>query len=308
MAFTPETGEYKATRTDVWMVDPRALIIDWRKNLSRGGEDLPIDEELMALALDMMPKSGGDIEADSSGQVHPVLVRAHSDRKLELVMGWRRTRAALWLIETGRCPDFKLKCSITRMTDAEAALVNMQENLLRADPKPIQLAYAVRKLVEGYGLSMKEIAGRLKKSVGTLQGYLDLLTLNPEIQASVAKGDTPLVVAAELGKFPNKDQSVVFDELSRKGVPVTAGAVRSKRRERQEAAAAEAAAKNPAAPAPVVASPLKRTMKEFRTFLEGQTGPEEYGKDFAIYLLDFLDGNKPMDLMLKYWKKTFKDA
>ena len=62
----------------------------------------------------------------SSGQLNPILVRPLSDRRLEVIGGFRRMRAALWLKESGTCPDFKVKYIVSRLSDAEAALVNSQ--------------------------------------------------------------------------------------------------------------------------------------------------------------------------------------
>ena len=63
---------------------PRRVIVDWRKNLSRNGEEPPVDQALMDLARDMMPKKGqGNTEDGSSGQLNPILVRPLSDRLLE---------------------------------------------------------------------------------------------------------------------------------------------------------------------------------------------------------------------------------
>src|SRR5208282_3469929 len=149
MAFTADTGDHKVTRSDIFLVDPTALVVDWRKNLSRNGEEPPVDQALMDLARDMMPKKGqGDGEDGSSGQLNPILVRPLSDRRLEVIGGFRRMRAALWLKESGTCPDFKVKYIVSRLSDAEAALVNLSENIQREDPKPIQLAHAVRSLTE----------------------------------------------------------------------------------------------------------------------------------------------------------------
>ena len=76
MAFTADTGDHKVTRSDIFLVDPTALIVDWRKNLSRNGEEPPVDQALKDLARDMMPKKGqGDGEEGSSGQLNPILVR-----------------------------------------------------------------------------------------------------------------------------------------------------------------------------------------------------------------------------------------
>ena len=165
MAFTAETGDHKVTRSDIFLVDPRALVVDWKKNLTRNGEEPPVDDALIELARDMMPKKGqGDAEDGTSGQLNPILARPLPDRRLEVIGGFRRMRAALWLIESGTCPDFKVKYVVSRLSDAEAALVNLTENIQREDPKPIQLAHAVRSLTEDYGLTLKQVAGRLKRS------------------------------------------------------------------------------------------------------------------------------------------------
>ena len=57
MAFTAETGDHKVTRSDIFLVDPRALVVDWKKNLSRNGEEPHVDEALVELAKDMMPNT-----------------------------------------------------------------------------------------------------------------------------------------------------------------------------------------------------------------------------------------------------------
>src|SRR3954447_8412851 len=165
MALTADTGDHKVSRSDFFLVDPRALVVDWKKNLSRNGEEPPVDDALKELALDMMPRKGqGDSETGSSGQLNPILTRPLPDRCLEVVGGFRRMRAALWLIESGTCPDFKVRYVVSRLSDAEAALVNLSENMQREDPRPVQLAHAIRALTEDYGMSLKQVAGRLKRS------------------------------------------------------------------------------------------------------------------------------------------------
>ena len=110
----------------------------------------------MDLARDMMPKKGqGEGEEGSSGQSRFSL----SDPFL--IVDWRSSAgsAACGLpsgSKTRRLPDFKVKYIVSRVSDAEAALVNLSENIQREDPKPIQLAHAVRSLTEDYGLTLKQ--------------------------------------------------------------------------------------------------------------------------------------------------------
>ena len=279
MAFTADTGDHKVTRSDIFLVDPRALVVDWRKNLSRNGEEPPVDDALIELARDMMPKKGqGDTEEGTSGQLNPILVRPLSDRRLEVVGGFRRMRAALWLIECGTCPDFKVKYVVSRLSDAEAALVNLSENIQREDPKPIQLAHAVRALTEDYGLTMKQVAGRLKRSEAWLSNLLNLVMLPTPIQDGVASGKTPVSAALELTKLPTDKQVETFNDLAASGEKVTAAKVRQKRQETHEATGE--------------GGPVPRTIKQLRAFLEGKTGPADPGHKLAAYLLDYLAGKK----------------
>src|SRR3954451_19133922 len=236
MAFTADTGDHKVTRSDIFLVDPTAMVVDWRKNLSRNGEEPPVDQALMDLARDMMPKKGqGDTEEGTSGQLNPILVRPLPDRRLEVIGGFRRMRAGLWLIESGGCPDFKVKYVVSRLSDAEAALVNLSENIQREDPKPIQLAHAVRALTEDYGLTLKQVSGRLKRSEAWLSNLLNLVMLPTAIQESVANGKTPVSAALELTKFPTDKLVQTFNDLASGGEKVTAAKVRQKRQETHEA-------------------------------------------------------------------------
>src|ERR1700683_5030489 len=115
MAFTAETQGHKVTRSEIFMVDPSALVVGWRRNLSRNGEEPVVDDALIELAKDMMPKKGqGDSEEGSSGQLNPIITRHLPDRRLEVVGGFRRMRAALWLVESGTCPDFRVKYTVSR--------------------------------------------------------------------------------------------------------------------------------------------------------------------------------------------------
>jgi ParB/RepB/Spo0J family partition protein len=295
MAFSADTGDHKVTRSDIFLVDPRALVIDWKKNLSRGGEEPPVDDALIELAKDMTPKKGaGDSEDGTSGQLNPILVRPLPDRRLEVIGGFRRMRAALWLIESSECPDFKIKYSISRLSDAEAALVNISENIQREDPKPIQLAHAVRLLTEDYGLTLKQVSGRLKRSEKWLSNLLNLVMLPTHIQESVATGKTPVSAALELTKVPTDKQVKTFNELASSGAKITAAKVKEKRQEAHEATGQ--------------GGPVTRNVKQLRTFLEGKTGSADPGHKLASYVLDYLAGKKSDEQMGKYWDKAFSES
>ncbi len=230
MSFTANTGAEVVHRSDLFSVNPLALKVDWRKNLSRGGTEPPVDDALIGLARDMAPNMGnGASETGSSGQLNPIICRALPDRTLEVVGGFRRLRAALYLRESGECPDFEIKYVVRKISDSEAALQNVSENVQREDPKPVQLAYAIRSLNTDYCLSMKEIAGRLKRSEAWCRKLVDLVNLAPSIQAAVADGTVPVMAALEMATLPASEQIATFDAVKDSGGKVSVAKVREQK-------------------------------------------------------------------------------
>ena len=156
------------------------------------------------------------------------------------------------------------------------------------------MAHAVRALTEDYGLTLKQVAGRLKRSEAWLSNLLNLVMLPTPIQESVASGKTPVSAALELVKLPTDQQVETFDDLAASGEKVTAAKVRQKRQEAHEATGE--------------GGPVPRTLKQLRAFLEGKTGPADPGHRLAAYLLDYLAGKKSDEQMMRYWDKAFPDA
>jgi ParB family transcriptional regulator, chromosome partitioning protein len=68
----------------------------------------------------------------------------------------------------------------------ELALV---ENLQREDLGPLEEAVAFQRLIEEFALTQEAVASRVGRSRSAVANSLRLLTLPPEIQTSVAKGD-----------------------------------------------------------------------------------------------------------------------
>lgn len=287
MAVTVDTGDYKVSRGDAFSVDPRALVIDWHKNIARGGEEPVVDDELVALARDMKPRVASEAEGGSSGQLNPVLVRMLPDRKLELIGGFRRAKAGLWLIESGECEDFKLKYSVVKLNDGEAALANMAENVHRSPPTPMQLARAVRSFVEDYQMTMDDIAARLKVGKKWLEQISELVSLPKKIQNEIESGKMAVSAGVELTKVTPEKQISVFDAAKASNGKVTASAVKDQSREIKE-------------------GPTPRTAKHIREFLEQYTGKGEASAPIAKAILAFLEGKPKSDEKLRAaWDKAF---
>ena len=308
MASTYDTGDYEVKRGgDNVVVSPRALLVggktyeegwNWKTNLCRNGVKPEIDDELKAFALDMKPKPQkrpDGIEEMTSGQLQAIVVRKLSNGQLEVVAGFRRVVAIDWLIESGEWPDAKIICAPPRtMTDEEAVLVNVAENMHRKDLKPVESAHTVRSLLEDYHFTPKQVAGRLKMSVSHINSLLQVTGLPSDIQDDVVAGGTTLTGAIELTKVADKaTQREVFNELkATKGQKVRAADIRKVVRRKAEEKGVEAKG--------------RRTLMDVRAFFEARSGKDEdaVGRQFAKTFLRFIDGSKekPMSDM---WEKCF---
>ncbi len=116
------------------------------------------------------------------GLLQPVVVRPSGVDAYELVMGERRWRASQ---EAGltRIP------AIVRQTDDVDMLRDaLLENLHRSQLNPLEEASAYAQLLEDFGCTHDELAGRIGRSRPQISNTLRLLKLSPSVQRRVAAG------------------------------------------------------------------------------------------------------------------------
>jgi ParB family chromosome partitioning protein len=117
------------------------------------------------------------------GLIQPPIVSALEDNEgYQLIAGERRLRACK-LVGLATIPV--LVRPSARQRSAEAALV---ENLQRIDLNPMEVASAMRSLMNQFGLNQEALAQRVGKKRSTVANYLRLLTLPATIRDSVSGG------------------------------------------------------------------------------------------------------------------------
>lgn len=127
------------------------------------------------------------------GLLQPIgLVREVDSHRARLVWGWRRfnaARLAHWVTIRARIfpPGY----------DADRA--RAAENEFRQDLNPIERAQVCARWLSE-GLALAEIARRMRREVGTVQGWLDLLQLPDDLRDAVATGALSASVARELAR------------------------------------------------------------------------------------------------------------
>jgi ParB family chromosome partitioning protein len=97
------------------------------------------------------------------------------------------------------------------------------ENLQRADLNPLEAAEAYHRLVEEFGLTQEELAGRLGRDRSSVANSLRLLRLPKQIQNDVASGVLSEGHArALLGLEKTADQLAARDAVVKRGLNVRA--------------------------------------------------------------------------------------
>ena len=116
------------------------------------------------------------------GLLQPVVVRAAGPGRYELIMGERRWRAAerAGLAEIG---------AIVKQTQDDDLLRDaLIENLHRQQLDPLEEAAAYQQLLDDFGATHEELAGKIGRSRPHITNTLRLLNLPPAVQKRVAAG------------------------------------------------------------------------------------------------------------------------
>jgi ParB family chromosome partitioning protein len=121
-----------------------------------------------------------------SGIVQPLVLRGDM-RGYELLAGERRWRAAQ-LAGLHEVP------AIVRndLSDAEAEVLGLIENLQREALSPLETAAGLEALGQRYGLTHEAIGTRIGKSRAYVTNYLRLLALDADVQRRVDEGELSL--------------------------------------------------------------------------------------------------------------------
>src|SRR4051812_16632646 len=120
------------------------------------------------------------------GLLQPIVVRERADADggplYELIMGERRLRAA-------RAADLGTVPAIVRDTTDDALLRDaLLENIHRVQLNPLEEAAAYQQLLEEFGATHEELAGRIGRSRSQVTNTIRLMKLPVKVQTRVAAG------------------------------------------------------------------------------------------------------------------------
>jgi ParB family chromosome partitioning protein len=151
------------------------------------------------------------------GLLQPIVVREGPDGGYELIMGERRLRAA-------RAAGLETVPAIVRFTSDDAMLRDaLLENIHRVQLNPLEEAAAYQQLLEEFGATHEELAGKIGRSRSQVTNTIRLLKLPVKVQTRVAAGVLSAGHARALLGLPEADaQEALATRIVAEGMSVRA--------------------------------------------------------------------------------------
>lgn len=149
------------------------------------------------------------------GVIQPITVRKLNATAYQLISGERRLRASK-LAGLHDIPAYIVETDDQGML--EMALI---ENIQREDLNAIEVAISYKRLMEECNLVMEQLAGRVGKERSTVNNYIRLLKLPPEIQLGIRDKKITMGHARAIITVENvEDQLFIYKQIIEKGMSV----------------------------------------------------------------------------------------
>lgn len=141
------------------------------------------------------------------GLIHPPLVRKIGNEHFELISGERRFQACK-LAGLEKIPVY-----IKDSTESDSAQMALIENIQRVDLNPIEIAKALKELIEQLQINQEELAQRIGKKRSTVTNYLRILSLPNNIQTSILTNQITMGHAKAILSLEGNDKQNLLHEL-----------------------------------------------------------------------------------------------
>jgi len=177
----------------------RVSELNTRKDLESGQEDSSLEDLARSI--------------QESGLLNPILVRHAEGGSYELIAGQRRL-LAFKLLGRKTIPAFVNDS----LSDADATVVSLVENVHRAEMHALDKAQAIEALRKRYGDALEKVAKATALSVSTVKRYLDLLKLPDSLRQKLSTKHGPIQIetlSRLVRTFENEeDQEEVYEEIA----------------------------------------------------------------------------------------------
>lgn len=144
------------------------------------------------------------------GVLLPLIVR-QTPTGLEIIAGHRRYQAAR------RAGLTAVPCDVRKLSDSEADVIRLHENLKRLDMNHVDQAQTFQHLRTAYHMTEDQIAQVIGKSKAYVSQHLSLLHSDPDLLKAVQDGRLNFSVARELMQIEDLDEQKRFTGYAETG-------------------------------------------------------------------------------------------
>lgn len=137
------------------------------------------------------------------GLLQPIVVRSTGDREYQIIAGERRWRAAHQAGLT------EVPCLIRELTDGEAQIAALVENIHRRDLSLYERGRALRRIREALDLSWEQVAERLGMSTRTIMRFARYAQIPEAVEQIVASEPMTMRHYEALAKLPDNPRAQV---------------------------------------------------------------------------------------------------
>jgi ParB family transcriptional regulator, chromosome partitioning protein len=148
------------------------------------------------------------------GLMQPILVRAVSADKYEIIAGERRWRAAQMAQLT------EVPVLIRQVADENAAAMSLIENIQREDLNALEAAQGVQRLIQDFSYTHEQAAAALGKSRSATSNLLRLLNLAKPVQTMLMASDLDMGHARALLAVDGATQITLANQVVTKRLSV----------------------------------------------------------------------------------------
>ncbi len=149
------------------------------------------------------------------GIIQPITVRKLSEGKFQLISGERRWQAS-------KLANLKVVPAYVRTANDEQMLeMGLIENIQREDLNAMEVALSYQRLITEFSLKQEQLGEKVGKNRTTVNNYLRLLKLPPDIQAALRDDDISMGHARALINIENtEDQLSIFKKIEKEDLSV----------------------------------------------------------------------------------------
>lgn len=203
--------------------DNESTILPKRElSISGGVNEIPIDQietnpYQPRVDFDLVALEELSTSIKAQGLIQPITVRKMGRNQYQLISGERRLQASK-LAGKENIPAYVRTADDDQML--EMALI---ENIQREDLNPVEIALAYERLVSELDLTLEKLAERVGKKRATVNNYMRLLKLPPEIQIGLKENKLSMGHARALLGLEHADQRLTaYKEIQNNDLSVRA--------------------------------------------------------------------------------------